>query len=213
MMNNAKYWRIYYKIQGMLSEEFGYAYHGKGHIGGVREQSSLPEELNIEAQKIATYIMNTHPKEAQEVKLNWSIVNTDSEAYNTYVNELSDDLRKFIDKYVDAKNYYLIMNLSEEEIYGGFATNMSGEIKGVFSLVNGLGKEIIKSAMEMATLDKHPNIHSLKLSCIGEYLKDLYQEFGFKVVARMNWDEDQNIEDWNYNKFGRPDIYYMKKEI
>jgi len=209
MNNNPKYWRIYYRIQEMLSEEFGYAYNSKGNIGGVREQSSLPEELNLEAKKIATYIINTHPEEIKEVEKKWDIVHTDILSFNTYVNELRDELRVFVNEVVIADNYYLVMDITKEEIYGGFATNENGTITGIFSLEKGMGKDIIKSAIEMAIMDSGMKVYSLKLTCIGDFLKELYLSFGFKVLAQMGW----NNNDWDYNKFGTPEIYYMRKDI
>jgi len=61
MEKNAKYYRVYYKLQELLAGEF-LANYEDGEQYGVRATSSLPPELNREADKIAQYIINVHPE-------------------------------------------------------------------------------------------------------------------------------------------------------
>ncbi len=58
-MDLPKYWRLYYKLQEMIDAEFGEHYEAKAS-GGVRRDSGLPPELNAEANKVASYLMNIH---------------------------------------------------------------------------------------------------------------------------------------------------------
>lgn len=54
-MEDAKYWRVYYKIQELLATEFIDSYEEKSD-GGIRKLSTLPPKLNKNAEEIAKMI-------------------------------------------------------------------------------------------------------------------------------------------------------------
>lgn len=58
-MDEAKYWRVYYKIQELLAKEFIDSYEEKSD-GGIRKLSTLPTKLNDTAGLIAGTIMGLH---------------------------------------------------------------------------------------------------------------------------------------------------------
>lgn len=58
-MDEAKYWRVYYKIQELLAREFIDNYEEKSN-GGIRKLSTLPPKLNDTAEEIAHHIMSCH---------------------------------------------------------------------------------------------------------------------------------------------------------
>ena len=49
-----------------------------------------------------------------------------------------------------------------------------------------------------------------QLDCIGPFLKTKYESYGFKVVGKDDWNDDYAPPNWNYEKYGRPPIFYMK---
>lgn len=49
-----------------------------------------------------------------------------------------------------------------------------------------------------------------KLDCIGKDLKNIYERTGFEVVKVEPWDDQFAPPDWNYKKYGRPNIYFME---
>lgn len=55
-MDEAKYWRVYYKIQELLSKEFIECYEEKSD-SGIRKLSTLPPKLNLDAMDISQFIM------------------------------------------------------------------------------------------------------------------------------------------------------------
>ena len=49
------------------------------------------------------------------------------------------------------------------------------------------------------------------LDCIGKRLARAYESiFGFVVYRVEKWDDKFAPEGWDYEKFGRPNIYYLK---
>lgn len=52
-LNDARFWRIYYMVQGILAKDFLYLYSNSAD-GGIRQQSTLPPKLNKHAHIIAT---------------------------------------------------------------------------------------------------------------------------------------------------------------
>ena len=51
-LNSPRFWRLYYTAQEVLARDFLYLYNNSG----VRQQSTLPPELNKEAMEIATKV-------------------------------------------------------------------------------------------------------------------------------------------------------------
>lgn len=205
-MDEAKYWRVYYKIQELLSREFLDKYEEKSD-GGVRKQSTLPPKLNKRAHKIANYIMKKHEKKKN--KKPWTVAHVTKEIYHQYLDELDLDMRNFVDYFVVADNYFLAVDIQNEEIIGGFATRDSGELKGLFSLEKGYGRDILKRQTRIAGL-QNKEVH---LDCIGKYLRNFYEKEGFEVYEIARWDERLAPKEWNSKRFGFPCIYKMKKKV
>lgn len=62
-MKDAKFWRIYYKIQELLVREYIDSYTS-GEMYGIREQSTLPPKLNSKAYQLTQQIVDEHtPKD------------------------------------------------------------------------------------------------------------------------------------------------------
>lgn len=50
-----------------------------------------------------------------------------------------------------------------------------------------------------------------ELDCIGNILADFYKTYGFAEYHREKWDDRFAPKGWNYDKWGRPDIIFMRR--
>lgn len=130
---------------------------------------------------------------------------SNSKAYHSKLNELEKDLRAFIYDEIEADFYYLVLDTNSEMIVGGFTTSYNGNLNGLFSLVKGQGKKIFKLRLQYALGD------ILTIFCIGDKLKSLYENFNFKVEDTIKWDNELAPKNWNYERFGTPDLYIMRR--
>lgn len=49
-----------------------------------------------------------------------------------------------------------------------------------------------------------------RLDCIGDVLRLLYERVGFRVVETLPWDDRYSPARWDYDLFGRPNVYVME---
>lgn len=183
-MDQAKYWRVFYKIQGIMIEEFN---------KNTQEANSIAHNTAVE------WIDKLEEP---------TIVLTTKEVYHTYLNELDKDLRQFVDQEVVADCYFLGVRIESEQVIGGFAIAQTGELKGLFALEKGYGEFLFKSQVRVA--QKTYKGKKLFVVCIGEFLKKLYFEFGFEWTHIFRWDERLAPKNWNGQKFGFPNVYRME---
>ena len=101
---------------------------------------------------------------------------------------------------VDYKNKGTILFLSEDG-KSGFGITKDKELISVFSLERKRGKTFVAEARARG---------ATHLGCMGEHLLDMYSEFGFSPVEVLHWDNQFAPKNWNYERFGTPNIYEMK---
>ena len=88
-----------------------------------------------------------------------------------------------------------------EDRKSSFGINPDGELVSVFALERSRGKILVAEAK------KHGAMY---LSCMGDHLLTLYSEFSFSPVEILKWDNQFAPKNWNYEKFGTPNVYDMK---
>jgi len=120
---------------------------------------------------------------------------------------LEPNLRAMIDNPIQMDNYYIAEKGGM--VIGGFGFNEDGELKGLFSLYKGNGKELFKLRVEVAK--EKTGADRLYLNCLGDKLRLLYEQFGFLVTKSERWNPRFAPKNWDYLKFGKPDVYYMEK--
>jgi hypothetical protein len=49
-----------------------------------------------------------------------------------------------------------------------------------------------------------------RLDCIGDALRRLYERAGYRIVETIPWDDRFRPVAWEYDLYGRPDIYVME---
>jgi hypothetical protein len=87
------------------------------------------------------------------------------------------------------------------DLKSGFGINPDGELISVFALEKSRGKILVAAAK---------NSGAKQLSCMGDHLLSLYSEFGFSVTNMELWNNKFAPVNWNYERFGTPNIYDMK---
>lgn len=128
---------------------------------------------------------------------------TGSEHFAETRNKMSAPLSAFLTAYTpdeyDAMNAVCYLIVDERS---GYAIKPDGDLISVFSLPGAnQGDRAIKSAIKNG---------ATKLDCVSDFLKTIYQRFGFVEYKRESWVDDYAPGNWDYEKFGRPDIIYMK---
>lgn len=126
-------------------------------------------------------------------------------AYHSQLNHLEKDLRAFIYDEVTSDIYYLVFDTNSGIIIGGFTTTDCGHMNGLFGLVKGQGKKIFKLQLQYSTAKE------LTIFCIGDKLRSLYESFNFKAKDTIKWNDELAPKNWNYDRFGKPDLYIMRK--
>ncbi len=117
-------------------------------------------------------------------------------------NKLEKDLFAFLSPHNE--DYYTENNTSlflSSDSQSGFGINPDGELISVFALEKTRGKTLVAEAKKSG---------AKYLSCMGDHLLNLYSEFGFSKVSILKWDNKFAPKDWNYERFGTPNIYEMK---
>jgi len=83
----------------------------------------------------------------------------------------------------------------------GFGLNPDGALISVFSLEKEMGPFLVQKALSCG---------AKYLSCLGEKLKELYEEANFIVTKEDDWNQDYAPEHWDYERFGTPNYYEME---
>lgn len=52
-----------------------------------------------------------------------------------------------------------------------------------------------------------------KAVVVGESMKLMFEELGYSVYNYTRWDERLAPKDWDSNKYGMPNTYYMTAQI
>ena len=79
-----------------------------------------------------------------------------------------------------------------------------GDIVSVFksprSTIKGAMHHIMSHALENG---------GYKLDCFDGFLPKQYKQYGFVEYDRMQWMDEYAPSNWNYEKFGKPDVVFM----
>jgi hypothetical protein len=119
-----------------------------------------------------------------------------------YRDKLNSDLFAFLTPHTeqDYENKGTKLFLSDDFL-SGFGINPDGELISVFALERERGKILVAEAMKNG---------ATYLSCMGDHLLEMYSEFGFSPVEILEWNNQFAPKNWNYDRFGTPNIYEMK---
>ena len=85
----------------------------------------------------------------------------------------------------------------------GYAINPDSELFNLFnnSGVRGLGKHAIIDAIERGANN---------LLCFDGKLPKLYAQYGFVITDVQCWNDHYAPENWNYKKYGHPNVIQMR---
>jgi hypothetical protein len=98
---------------------------------------------------------------------------------------------------------YATMKIGYNPVGVGYAVKPNGDIVSIFNISGqkGLGEEAIKQAIKAG---------GNKLDAFDGKLVEYYKKFGFKEYNRIKWSDEYAPTGWDYEKYGRPDIVFMK---
>jgi hypothetical protein len=116
--------------------------------------------------------------------------------------KLEPDLFAFITPHTerDYEDKSTKLFLSQDK-KSGFGVILDGELISVFALERQRGKILVAEAIKQG---------AKYLSCMGEHLLEMYSSFEFSPVEILQWDNKFAPKDWNYERFGTPNIYDMR---
>lgn len=125
--------------------------------------------------------------------------------FHSYLDQLPNEKRAFVDEVVHADKYYLIYN--NALVVGGFATKSNGTLSGFFTLLKGYSDIFLDTVIKQA--EKDSSAPWLSLLCCGETLKEYYTQRGWAIDAVHGWDESKMHKLWNKDIHGEPYFYTM----
>ena len=94
--------------------------------------------------------------------------------------------------------YYMTVGFN-----AGFGVTNDGELVALFN-------DNAPSGMGMRMVQWSKNYGVEYLWCFDGFLSENYKEHGFVVVENVEWNEEYAPEDWNYEKYGRPNVVKME---
>ena len=161
------------------------------------EDETLTEDKvdNEESQKVKEMILSNH----------YWIRNQ----YEQFLESLNRSTRKpFLSKYTaeELKNH----NLQTYQLNGyhiGYALKPDEDGVDIISVHNnepnikGVGDALIESAKANG---------GTKLDHYDGFLSDLYSKHGFEEYDRYKWDDQYADPNWDYERYGRPDVILRK---
>lgn len=127
----------------------------------------------------------------------------DFDKFKGYLSKLPDEYKTFITDYTSEEyikkgaKCYLAPNGKS-----GFVVTGDKDIISVFSLRGEkMGGHLIYNAVKNG---------GRTLDCISPKLEKIYKSYGFKEESRESWDDQYAPRNWNYEKYDRPDVVFMK---
>lgn len=116
--------------------------------------------------------------------------------------KLHSDLFAFLTPHTkldyEAKGTRLFLS---QDLCSGFGVNPDGELISVFALEKQRGRILVAEARKQG---------AKYLSCMGDHLFELYSQFDFGKTEVLKWDNQFAPKNWNYERFGNPNIYEMR---
>lgn len=149
-------------------------------------------EGQASAGEISTLKQSSLQSEFQEVKASEYIKARDRSSRSQFLTPYTAK---------ELKNYRLFLN--KEGV--GYALSPEGDMVGVFnnSSIPGAGREAIVHGISNG---------AKTLDAIDGFLPKYYNQFGFVEEKRLPWDDKYAPKGWNYGKYGRPDIVFLRYE-
>lgn len=168
--------------------------------GLVRLRDSSGNRITYGAAELNIEIANTHDvtiRRTSEVTVS-EVTETEYHASLLLFEIESPSLAAFLTIPVEAETYYLY-----DDGCAGFAITQDDELVGLFNGTEkgGVGRRLINIA-----ISKGAN----NLFCFDTKLTQFYEERGFVETDRAEWDEDMAPTNWDYDRFGRPDVVWME---
>ena len=91
-----------------------------------------------------------------------------------------------------------------KESGAGFALTSGNDLVNLFNNtgIKGLGGIMVRCAIDLG---------ARRVFCFDGYLYSFYASFGFRVVRAIPWNDRLAPKNWDYGKYGKPDVLYMEQ--
>lgn len=93
----------------------------------------------------------------------------------------------------------------------GYIIDLDGDLQAVFNAsdVRGMGRQALEEAIDngAVTLDAF----DVPKEIAGVNLPEFYGQYGFQETGRIQWDDAYAPDGWDYERYGRPDIVFMRR--
>lgn len=156
------------------------------------------------------------PEEYEDMAEDWGTDDAESETPEIEtVTVEPDEYNQSINEFVEAdpeKGAFLTVHSPEEladhtllmteDRGAGVAVSPEGDVQNLFNHTGpeDAGDELIQKAIAAG---------GRTLDCYDGYLRRLYTKHGFREVGRMEFVREFAPDDWNYEKYGEPDVVFM----
>lgn len=86
----------------------------------------------------------------------------------------------------------------------GFAITSDNELANLFNNtgIRGLGEDMVWWAIDLGVC---------KVACFDNFAKAYFENFGFRVVKTLPWDDKFVPANWKYKIYGKPCVVYMER--
>ncbi len=179
-------------------------------------------ELNFRSSRyatpedLATGGMQVEPMSSIGTPQRWERALKESKGIpDVAFNQISDDpdLLRFEAEKAASKRKEFLSPKSIDELRGSRVYTTNNGRTGYLLTEDGdfgslLNNSDVKGAGQAAILDAIQK-GAMTLDAYDGHLPETYRKFGFEPVARVEFDERFAPKDWDYEKYGRPDIIHM----
>lgn len=95
----------------------------------------------------------------------------------------------------------------------GYIIDHEGDLQAVFNAsdVRGMGRAALEEAIANGAVKL--DAFDVPKEIAGVNLPEYYGQFGFVEVDRMPWNDAYAPQGWDYEKYGRPDIVFMRRMV
>jgi hypothetical protein len=180
---------------------------GVFHVGCLHVLSLAPEEK----ERFLGRLQGKEGEVARQAEIDrlakkagWTppFLETSPEKFTKQRDKLPKALLNYLTPYTAEGYKAADVKLKLHESGGGGYGLKGDELISVFSLPGKhLGSELVDDAIANG---------AKRLDCLGDSLLKFYSNKGFKVVKTDTWDDKYAPKDWDYEKSGRPNLYYME---
>lgn len=184
-----------------FEDGYGYGEVVEAAEGSVTVETETGETTEIDLDSITATEIDRGLPDLPDV----DVTEATPEEFNDAVRQRMDEdpeMAAFLTEH-DPEEFEDYTLLTAEGGLAGAAVSPEGDIQNVFALDDAerfTGRVVFEKAIEAG---------GRTLDCYDGYLRDFYDEYGFRETGRMEFNPEFAPEGFNEEKFGHPDVVFM----